>query len=157
MPASRNVVDADGYVIRVYDLYHRTEPEAAQAILASGRFESHCRNTQEAYFTNMADGRNARHYGDAVVHVQVPTRSGRSPMRSSTMGRSSTGAHRWADPRPASSAPRASKSRRSARERGRTAMSTPRRRSDHMSPSPGALEQRRRPGASTLPALGLTP
>ncbi|WP_338752285.1 hypothetical protein [Janibacter alittae] len=73
VPASRNVVDADGHVIRVYDLYHRTDPAAARAILASGRFESHCQNTHEAYFTNVADGRNARRYGDAVVHVQVPT------------------------------------------------------------------------------------
>lgn len=73
VPASRNVVDAAGCVVRVCDLYHRTDPAAARAILASGRFESHCQNTQEAYFTNMADGRNARHYGDAVVHVQVPT------------------------------------------------------------------------------------
>lgn len=69
---SRNAVEADGYVIHVYDLYHRTDPASAQAILASGRFESHCQNRDEAYFTSVADGRNARHYGDAVVHVRVP-------------------------------------------------------------------------------------
>lgn len=72
MPVSRTAVDADGSVIRVYDLYHRTDPESAQAILASGHFESRCHNTHEAYFTNMVNGRHARRYGDAVVHVEVP-------------------------------------------------------------------------------------
>lgn len=157
MPASRNVVDADGYVIRVYDLYHRTDPQAAQAILASGRFESHCRNTQEAYFTNMADGRNARHYGDAVVHVQVPTALAvpdetfndgevfyRVPIAELTQT-CILGATRIEEP----------EIRTRAEAEGHVHATTPQR--SPREPSPGALEQRRRPGASTPPALGLTP
>lgn len=146
MSESRNIVDTDGYVVRVHDLYHRTDPAAAQAILASGRFESHCQNTSEAYFTNMPDGRNARHYGDAVVHVQVPTALAvrddafndgevfyRVPVAELNPGSilGATGidvpeAHR------------------------------PTQRPPH-EPSQGVLEERRRPGTSTTPPLGLTP
>lgn len=51
-------------------LYHRTTPENAARILAELRMVSR-ENTDEAYFSNRADGQ-ADGYGTAVVHVYVP-------------------------------------------------------------------------------------
>lgn len=158
MPASRNVVDADGYVIRVYDLYHRTDPESAQAILASGRFVSHCQNPNEAYFTNMADGPNARQYGEAVVHVQVPTAAAipdetfndgeifyRVPLtelgQNSVLG--ATGPNEPETRRPGSGT-----------EVHACSVTPPRSR---LEPSRGALEERRLPGGPSAQTRGLTP
>ncbi|WP_125778271.1 Fic/DOC family protein [Antribacter gilvus] len=52
------------------DLYHRTTPEAAAAILAEGRFLTR-ENTPEAYTSNRAVSDTTEGYGDAVVHVRV--------------------------------------------------------------------------------------
>ena len=65
--------DADGYVIRVVDLYHRTTTAAAETILRTGQFMSLCQNRDDAYFTNQIDGTHSRHYGDAIVQLEVPT------------------------------------------------------------------------------------
>jgi hypothetical protein len=54
------------------DLYHRTRPEAAQAILDTGRFLTR-ENTPEAYVTNRIDGQTTV-YGVAIVHVRVDER-----------------------------------------------------------------------------------
>lgn len=51
------------------DLYHRTSPEAAAAILAGLPWLSR-ENTGEVYFSNRIDGQ-AVGYGDAIVHVRV--------------------------------------------------------------------------------------
>ena len=69
----RSMFYTDGYLINVYDLYHRTSAEAAAAILRTGRFGSYCQNRHEAFFTNEGDGSNSRRYGDVVIHVEVPT------------------------------------------------------------------------------------
>lgn len=52
------------------DLYHRTSPECAARIRATGVWESR-ENTREAYFSTRPDGM-ADGYGDAIVHVRVP-------------------------------------------------------------------------------------
>lgn len=70
---SRNVLDPDGYVIRVFDLYHRTSRTSADTILSEGTFVSRCQSPSDAYFSNRADGQAARHYGDVVLRVEVPT------------------------------------------------------------------------------------
>lgn len=54
------------------DLYHRTTPDAARQIQATGRIESK-ENPPRAYFSTKKDGQAAG-YGDAVVHVRVPRR-----------------------------------------------------------------------------------
>lgn len=46
----RSMFYTDGYLINVYDLYHRTSAEAAAAILRTGRFVSYCQNRHEAFF-----------------------------------------------------------------------------------------------------------
>ncbi len=52
------------------DLYHRTTPEAAGAILATRRMTS-AESTAEAYFSNRESG-HVDGYGVAVVHIRVP-------------------------------------------------------------------------------------
>lgn len=73
MTTSRPAVDADGYIITVYDLYHRTRRESAQALLVGSTFVSRCQNQHEVYFTNRPEGSYSKDYGDVVVHVEVPT------------------------------------------------------------------------------------
>lgn len=51
------------------DLYHRTDEEAARAILATGRFRTR-ENTPEAYLSTDPDG-HAAGYGEVVVHVRI--------------------------------------------------------------------------------------
>lgn len=70
---SRTIQDEDGYMINVIDLYHRTTTDAARSILRSGSFTSDCSNSTQAYFSNTADGDHGRQYGEAVVHVEVPS------------------------------------------------------------------------------------
>lgn len=53
------------------DLFHRTTPEAAAAIVATGRWVSR-ENTRDVYFSTSATGGQADGYGVAVVHVRVP-------------------------------------------------------------------------------------
>ena len=54
-----------------FDLYHRTTPEAAQSIYATGRMTSR-ENTGEAYFSTKREAGQAEGNGEAVVHVRVP-------------------------------------------------------------------------------------
>ena len=82
MTAMRSMFYTDGYLINVYDLYHRTSAEAAAAILRTGRFVSYCQNRHEALFTNEGDGSNSRRYGDVVsAHHEAldRRRRGREP------------------------------------------------------------------------------
>ena len=51
------------------DLYHRTTPEAARAILAEGRLVTR-ENRPEAYCSTRVDGQGEG-YGVAVVHLRV--------------------------------------------------------------------------------------
>ena len=51
------------------DLYHRTTPEAARAILAEGRFLTR-ENRPEAYCSTHVDGQGEG-YGVAVVHLRI--------------------------------------------------------------------------------------
>ena len=58
------------------DLYHRTNPQAAGDILASGFYEG-VGSFDQVYFSDQADppedsGGLTREYGDSVVHVRVP-------------------------------------------------------------------------------------
>lgn len=52
------------------DLYHRTSPDAAAAILRTKRMDSKERG--DVFFSTHRDGDNAGGYGSAVVHVRVP-------------------------------------------------------------------------------------
>jgi hypothetical protein len=52
------------------DLYHRTTPEAAQAILRDKRMDSKERG--DVFFSTHRSGDNSTGYGSAVVHVRVP-------------------------------------------------------------------------------------
>jgi GNAT superfamily N-acetyltransferase len=52
------------------DLYHRTTPAAAAAILREKRMTSKERG--DVFFSTSRDGGQAEGYGDAVVHVRVP-------------------------------------------------------------------------------------
>lgn len=70
---SRLIQDDEGYVIRVRDLYHRTNLEAARAILRDRTFVSVCQDREAAYFTNRDAGAHSQQYGDAIVRVEVPT------------------------------------------------------------------------------------
>jgi hypothetical protein len=54
---------------RMVDLYHRTTPEAAEAIKASGRFEPQEYDWDTTYFAKTKDMSG---YGSSVVHVRVP-------------------------------------------------------------------------------------
>lgn len=54
---------------QMIDLYHRTTPEHAAAILHAGRFMTR-ENTPEAFVSNRVAGQ-ATGYGAAVVHVRV--------------------------------------------------------------------------------------
>jgi len=51
------------------DLYHRTTPEAARAILAEGRLVTR-ENRPEAYCSTRVDGQGEG-YGVAVVHLRI--------------------------------------------------------------------------------------
>lgn len=51
------------------DLYHRTNVDAARAIVATGQFLTR-ENTREAFVSTHVDGQ-ATGYGEAVVHVRV--------------------------------------------------------------------------------------
>lgn len=53
------------------DLYHRTTPDAAAAILREKRMTSK-ENDNGLFFSTHRDGENAGGYGSAVVHVRVP-------------------------------------------------------------------------------------
>jgi hypothetical protein len=57
-------VDNEGYVT----LYHRTTPEAADAIVKSGQIKA---KEDRAYFSTKRDGQ-ASGYGDAIVKVRIP-------------------------------------------------------------------------------------
>lgn len=52
------------------DLWHRTTPEIAERIHATGAWVSK-ENTGEVYFSTRPDG-HAAGYGEALVHVRVP-------------------------------------------------------------------------------------
>ena len=57
-------------MVPMLDLYHRTTPEAAAQILATGRMDSR-ENTREAYFSTRREG-HAEGYGEGVVHLRIP-------------------------------------------------------------------------------------
>lgn len=61
------------------DLYHRTSPAGALAIIEAGRFRTR-ENTAEAYVSDRVDGQ-AVGYGPVVVHVRIEESDagGRSP------------------------------------------------------------------------------
>ena len=65
------------------DLYHRTTPEAADAILRSRSMVSK-ENTAEVYLSTHFD-RQTQGYGEAVVHLRIPEElaelQGRVPRR----------------------------------------------------------------------------
>lgn len=56
------------------DLYHRTNVDAARAIVATGQFLTR-ENTREAFVSTHVDGQ-ATGYGEAVVHVRVDAADG---------------------------------------------------------------------------------
>jgi hypothetical protein len=58
-------VNTDGTVT----LYHRTTPEKAAALKASGKFKS-LENTDETFFSSLSDGQAAG-YGEALITVRV--------------------------------------------------------------------------------------
>lgn len=67
-PAARQIPDCpEGWI----DLYHRTTPEALEAINASGTMFSK-ENTDEAYFSTVSEGGQGEGYGSAVVWIRVP-------------------------------------------------------------------------------------
>lgn len=53
------------------DLYHRTTPEALEAITASGTMTTR-ENTPEVYFSTVSEGGHGDGYGSAVVWIRVP-------------------------------------------------------------------------------------
>lgn len=53
------------------DLYHRTTPEALEAITASGTMTTK-ENTPEVYFSTVSEGGQGDGYGSAVVWIRVP-------------------------------------------------------------------------------------
>lgn len=53
------------------DLYHRTTPEAAAQIHATGQMHSK-ETPPRAYFSTQHSGGQADGYGEGVVHVRVP-------------------------------------------------------------------------------------
>lgn len=53
------------------DLYHRTTPEALEAITASGTMVTK-ENTPEVYFSTVSEGGQGDGYGSAVVWIRVP-------------------------------------------------------------------------------------
>jgi len=53
------------------DLYHRTTPEALEAITASGTMITK-ENTPEVYFSTVSEGGQGDGYGSAVVWIRVP-------------------------------------------------------------------------------------
>jgi GNAT superfamily N-acetyltransferase len=52
------------------DLYHRTSPEAAAAIMRTKRMTS--KENGDVFFSTHRDSENSEGYGSAVVHVRVP-------------------------------------------------------------------------------------
>lgn len=58
------------------DLYHRTSPEAAEAVLRQRSMLSK-ENTGEAYFSTRPDGPAVLGYGEAVIHIRIPARLAR--------------------------------------------------------------------------------
>lgn len=66
--AGRQIPDCpEGWI----DLYHRTTPEALEAITASGKMVTK-ENTPEVFFSTVSEGGQGDGYGGAVVWIRVP-------------------------------------------------------------------------------------